>query len=443
MAGIFKAYDVRGIYGDTVDEEIAFKIGRAFGQIIGEGTVAIGRDMRLSAPAISKAVAEGIAEAGLDVVDIGLCTTPMNYFAVGHYGYNGAVMITASHNPPQYIGAKFCRANAVPVSYETGINEIEEIVTSGSFSSASKKGSIMTKDIRPDYHTFIQQFITEIEPLKLVIDTGHGMAAVAVPLVTEGLPLTITKLFFNLDGNFPDHEPDPLKEKNLRDVVNTIKKEGADLGVAFDGDADRIRFVDEKGGIVATDIITALIAVDILKKSGKNDAIVYDLRSSWVVPEEIEKAGGRPIECRVGHSYIKAKMREVGAVFGGELAGHYYYKEKFTADSSDLTLIKVLEIMTREKKPFSEILRPFLKYWKTDEINFEVSDKEGKMKELAEIFCDGKVSHLDGVSVEYDDWWFNVRPSNTEPLLRLNLEAKTEKRRDECLAKLEKILTEK
>ncbi|GAG47589.1 unnamed protein product, partial [marine sediment metagenome] len=238
-----------------------------------------GRDARLSAPAISKAVAEGIAEAGLDVVDIGRCTTPMNYFAVGYYGYEGAVMITASHNPPQYIGAKFCRANAVPMSYETGINEIEIIVSSGDFKAAGKKGTISSRDITDNYKNFIRQFITKIEPLKLVIDTGHGMAAIAIPLVTEGLPLSITKLYFNLDGNFPDHEPNPLKEENLRDLIKKVDEEHADLGVAFDGDADRIRFIDEKGGIVPTDIVTAIIAVDTLRKAGKEEAIVYDLRS--------------------------------------------------------------------------------------------------------------------------------------------------------------------
>lgn len=440
MAGIFKAYDIRGIYGDTIDEETAFKIGRAFGQIIEKGTIVIGRDTRLSAPSISKAVAEGITEAGLDVVDTGLCSTPMNYFAVGFYGYDGAVMITASHNPPEYIGAKFCRADAVPMSYETGINEIERIVTSGDFADARKKGAISTRDINEDYQKFIQQFVTEIKSLKVVIDPGHGMGSLAVSLATEGLPLSIDKLYFNLDGNFPDHEPDPLKEENIKDLMKKVKENGADLGVAFDGDADRIRFVDEKGDPVPTDIVTALVAVDTLKRDGKQEAIVYDLRSSWIVPEEIERAGGVPVKCRVGHSYIKAKMREVDAVFGGELAGHYYYKETFTADSSDLTLLRVLEIMTKEGKPLSEILRPFLKYWKIKETNFEVSDKEGKMKELAGIFSDGKVTHIDGVSVDYEDWWFNVRPSNTEPLLRLNLEARTKERMDECLAKLEKIL---
>ena len=280
MAGVFKAYDIRGVYGKTIDEELAFKIGRAFGQIIGKGTIVIGRDTRLSAPSISKAVAEGIMEAGLDVIDTGLCSTPMNYFAVGFYGYDGAVMITASHNPPEYIGAKFCRAGAVPMSYETGINEIERIVTSGDFADARKKGAISIRDINEDYQKFIQQFVTEIKPFKVVIDPGHGMGALAVSLATEGLPLSIDKLYFNLDGNFPDHEPDPLKEENLKDLVKKVKETGADLGVAFDGDADRIRFVDEKGDPVPTDIVTALVAVDTLKRDGKKEAIVNDLRSS-------------------------------------------------------------------------------------------------------------------------------------------------------------------
>lgn len=425
MAGIFKAYDIRGVYPDEINEDDARKIGVAFASFLKAKSVVSGRDMRTSAPSVQKAFIEGVNSTGCDVLDIGMTSTPMNYFAIGYYERDGGAQTTASHNPGKYIGFKVSREKAIPLSYETGIGEIEKIVKSGKLPPPAKqKGKVERKNILPDYKKHILSFANHIRPLKIAVDTGNGAVGAYFSEVFGNLPLEIIPLYFEPDGTFPNHEANPLKLENMIDLQNAVRKNGADLGVAFDGDGDRSAYVDEKGDIITSDMITALLAREILAKE-PGAGILYDLRSSWVVKEEIEKGGGVPYEDRVGHAYMKATMRKHGCALGGELSGHYYFRDNYYADSGEIALVKLLNVITAEKKPLSEIVKPLKRYHATGEINFEVEDKDGKMKELEAAFKDGEISHLDGISVKYQDWWFNVRKSNTEPVLRLNLEAKT------------------
>lgn len=425
MAGIYKAYDIRGIYPTELNEDTARKIGMAMPPVLRAKNIVSGRDMRLSAPSIQNAFIEGATSVGCDILDIGMVSTPMNYFAIGFYKRDGGAQATASHNPGKYIGFKVSREQAIPLSYETGIGDIEKIVTSGKFPPPAKKpGKVEKKNILADYKKHILSFANKIRPMKIVVDTGNGAVGAYFMDVFGDLPLEIIPLFFEPDGTFPNHEANPLKLENMRDLQRAVREHKADLGVAFDGDGDRSACVDENGAIITSDMITALLAREILLKE-KGAGILYDLRSSWVVKEEIEKYGGVPYIDRVGHAYMKATMRKHGCALGGELSGHYYWRDNYYADSGEIALVKILNVMSAEKKPLSELIRPLHRYFATGEINFEVADKDGKMKELEQIFRDGKISHLDGVSVEYKDWWFNVRKSNTEPVLRLNLEAKT------------------
>ncbi|RKY26217.1 MAG: phosphomannomutase/phosphoglucomutase [Planctomycetota bacterium] len=424
MAGIFKAYDIRGVYPDELDEDIARKIGIALATFLKAKNLVVGRDMRTSAPAIQKAFMEGVTSTGCNVIDSGMGTTPMNYFAIGYYERDGGAQTTASHNPAQYIGFKVSREKAIPLSYETGIGEIEKLVGSGIAAPSGGAGKVEQRDILPDYKKHVLSFADDIKPLKVAVDTGNGVVGAFFNEVFGDLPLEIIPLYFEPDGTFPNHEANPLKAENMIDLQNAVREHGADLGVAFDGDGDRSMYVDEKGDIISSDLITALLAREILAKE-PGAGILYDLRSSWVVKEEIEKGGGVPYEDRVGHAYMKATMRRHGCAVGGELSGHYYFRDNYYADSGMIALVKILNVLSAEDKPFSEIIKPLKRYHATGEINFEVEDKDGKMKELERIFSDGEISHLDGISVKYADWWFNVRKSNTEPVLRLNLEAKT------------------
>jgi len=424
MAGIFKAYDIRGVYPDELDEDIARKIGIALATFLKAKNLVVGRDMRTSAPAIQKAFMEGVTSTGCNVIDSGMGTTPMNYFAIGYYERDGGAQTTASHNPAQYIGFKVSREKAIPLSYETGIGEIEKLVGSGIAAPSGGAGKVEQRDILPDYKKHVLSFADDVKPLKVAVDTGNGVVGAFFNEVFGDLPLEIIPLYFEPDGTFPNHEANPLKAENMIDLQNAVREHGADLGVAFDGDGDRSMYVDEKGDIISSDLITALLAREILAKE-PGAGILYDLRSSWVVKEEIEKGGGVPYEDRVGHAYMKATMRRHGCAVGGELSGHYYFRDNYYADSGMIALVKILNVLSAEDKPFSEIIKPLKRYHATGEINFEVEDKDGKMKELERIFSDGEISHLDGISVKYADWWFNVRKSNTEPVLRLNLEAKT------------------
>ncbi|MFH1287740.1 MAG: phosphomannomutase/phosphoglucomutase [bacterium] len=454
MESIFKAYDIRGIYPSEINEENAYKIGQAFIQFLGKKEIVVGYDMRLSAHVLFDALSKGIVDAGGTVIDIGMVLTPMVSFAVGRYGFGGGIMITASHNPKQYNGFKLCRECAIPINYDTGIQELKKMVEKSENVIPSKaghpispfgkgglkgdfQGKIIKKNIMDDYINFITSFAKDIKPFKIAIDAGNGMAGVTIPLIFEKIPGKVFPLYFEPDGSFPNHEANPLKAENKKDLQNEVIKRGADLGVAYDGDADRAAFVDNKGELISNDLITALLAGEVLKKN-PGAGILYDIRSSWAVKEEIEKYGGRPIISRVGHAFMKQKLREEDGVFGGELSGHYYFKDAYFTDNAELVMIFLLNLMSANPdKTLSELLKPIRRYFQSGEINSEVLDKDAKIAELKQIYSNGRISEIDGVSVEYPTWWFNVRKSNTEPILRLNVESKTEtemiKYRDELL----------
>lgn len=439
MGSIFKAYDIRGIYGESLDADLAKKIGKAFVTFLKCRTVVVGRDMRPHSEPLFRALAEGITELGADVIDLGLVSTPMSYYANGKLGADASIMITASHNPGEWNGFKLCRANAVPISGATGIKDIERIVLDGSFApAAAKRSSVSTFDPVPGYVAHIRQFVDMPRPLRVIIDYANGMG-ISEGAVLRGLPgLHITPMFDTLDGTFPNHEANPLHDETWDALRKAMRSGSYDLGLYFDGDADRCGFMDETGEVVTSDMVTALVAETILKKQ-KGAAIYYDLRSSWAVKEVIEENGGRPFMSRVGHAFIKQQMRETDAVFAGELSGHYYFKENYFTESSSLAAICVANLISQTGKSFSDLIRPIKRYVASGEINSEVHNPKAAMDRLRAAYgSKGRVFELDGFSVEFDDWWFNVRMSNTEPLVRLNLEAKTAatmtRHRDEVLA---------
>ena len=430
MAGIFKAYDVRGIYPEEIDEATAEAVGVAFPDILDKGgrtaPIVVGRDMRQHSEPLQTALIKGIRSRGVDVVDIGLVTTPMNYFAVGHLGASGGIQVTASHNPPRYNGFKFSLENARPVSGDNGIPRLEGLVEAPPQRAGSENGELRSTDISGAYSQHLLGFLEELPTarrLKIVVDAANGMGCIYRSLLEQtGVDLDL--LYFDLDGSFPNHEANPLKLENLADLCSRVRETGADLGVAFDGDADRAAFVDEKGEPIGSDLATALIAGELLaREPGK--AVIYDLRSSRAVAEYIAECGGIPVRERVGHSFIKATLRKHEGIFGGELAGHYYFRDNFNADCALMAVFEVLNLLRRRGLAMSKIVAPLLRYAKTPEINFEVEDKSGAITELSERFADGRIDYVDGITVEYPDWWFNVRPSNTEPLLRLVAEATT------------------
>jgi phosphomannomutase len=437
---VFKAYDIRGIYPSELDEEGAYAIGRAYVEHFKPKRIAVGHDMRLSSPAMSAATIRGAVDAGAQVFELGLVGTEMVYFAVGDLDLDGGIAVTASHNPKDYTGMKIVRRGALPVGGESGLLEIRDGAIKG-FGDPTAPGSVEQVDIWPAFVDRVLSFVDveEIAPLKVVIDAANGMAGVMLPPVLERLPQVETvRYFFEPDGTFPNHEPNPLLPENREFIIERTTAEAADFGVAFDGDADRCFFVDDGGEFVPGDFVTALFAESILEKE-PGAKIIYDVRASWAVPDTIKGAGGIPLINRVGHAYIKLRMREEGAVFGGEVSGHYYFRDFYQADSGVIPLLLMLELVSKRGKKLSEILRPFKeRYFITGELNTPVPDVDLKLKELQERFApEGEVSHLDGVSIEAEDWHFNVRPSNTEPLLRLNLEArskqKMEQKRDEVL----------
>ncbi|MFP3940415.1 MAG: phosphomannomutase/phosphoglucomutase, partial [Thermoanaerobaculia bacterium] len=430
MAGIFKAYDIRGLYPDELDESTAQAIGRAYRAILDEegdgGEVVVSRDMRSHSVPLQRALAEGLRRSGLDVVDIGLATTPMNYFAVGHLGAAGGIQVTASHNPARYNGFKLSRREARPVSGTHGIPTLEEKVTTGDLPEADSPGEARSADVFEEYQRHVLSHLRRPEGarrLKVAVDCANGMGALYRPIL-EAAGIELVPLYFELDGTFPNHEANPLKMENLVDVCRAVREAGADLGVAFDGDADRAAFIDEQGEPVGSDLVTALIAGELLQRS-PGGAVIYDLRSSRAVAEHIEASGGVPVRERVGHSFMKATLREKQGVFGGELAGHFYFPQNYYADSAILAVLEMLNLLWKEDRPLSAIAEPLLRYPKTPETNFEVEDKEGMIRRLAERYADAEIDYLDGITVWYPTWWANVRPSNTEPLLRLVLEADT------------------
>ena len=440
---VFKAYDVRGVHPDELDEEGAYAIGRAYAERFSPRSIAVGRDMRLTSPSMAAALIEGAADGGADVLDLGLVGTEMVYFAVGELGLDGGVCVTASHNPKQYSGMKIVRAGALPVGGESGLFEIRdralELVVQKHELGSVRRGSVRAHDVWDAFVEKVLSFVDldAIRPLRVVVDAANGMAGAMLPPVLERLPIDAVPCHFEPDGSFPNHEPNPLLPENREFIVRKTREEGADLGVAYDGDADRCFFVDDTGEFVPGDFVTALLAESILAKEG-GGKVIYDVRASWAVPRAIEAAGGTALVNRVGHAFIKHRMREEGAVFGGEVSAHYYFRDFSQADSGVVPFLLLLELVSRRGVKLSEILRPYReRYFLTGEINTPVADVDAKLRELEERYADGHVAHLDGVSVDYDDWHFNVRPSNTEPLLRLNLEAlsleRMEEKRDEVL----------
>jgi phosphomannomutase len=436
---VFKAYDVRGIYPSELDEDGAYAIGRAYVEEFEPRRIAVGHDMRLSSPSMTEALVRGASEAGADVARLGLVGTEMVYFAVGELALDGGIAVTASHNPKEYTGMKIVRRGALPVGGDSGLLDIRGRAMSGARHETGAPGTVSDVDIWPQFVERVLSFVDvdAVKPLRVVIDAANGMAGAMLPRVLERLPIDAVRCYFEPDGSFPNHEPNPLLPENREFIVQKVTSENADLGVAFDGDADRCFFVDDTGEFVPGDFVTALLAESILRKEPAAK-ILYDVRASWAVPETIRAAGGEPLVNRVGHAFFKHRMREEGAVFGGEVSGHYYFRDFSQADSGVVPFLLMLELVSKRGK-LSEILSAYRKrYFITGELNTPVSDVALKLQELKERFgSEGAVSHLDGLSVDADDWHMNVRPSNTEPLLRLNLEALSpelmERKRDEVL----------
>jgi phosphomannomutase len=440
-AKVFKAYDVRGIYPDELDEEGAYAIGRAYAEHFEPRKIAVGWDMRVSSRAMAAAAMRGAADTGVDVLELGLVGTEMLYFAVGDLGLDGGVEVTASHNPKEYTGMKIVRRGALPVGGESGLLEIRDRALAGvDRPEGLSPGHVQPYDVWPAFVERVLSFVdvAAIRPLRVVIDAANGMAGAMLPPVLERLPVDAVRCYFEPDGTFPNHEPNPLLPENREFIVRKTLEERADLGVAFDGDADRCFFVDDTGEFVPGDFVTALLAESILEKE-PGAKVIYDLRASWAVPETVRRAGGVPLVNRVGHAFIKHRMRQEDAAFAGEVSGHYYFRGFSQADSGVVPFLLVLELISRKGQKLSEILRPYReRYFITGELNTPVADVALKLQELKERFAsEGEVSHLDGISVDADDWHMNVRPSNTEPLLRLNLEARSpelmERKRDEVL----------
>ena len=450
---IFKAYDIRGTYPDQVDEDDAWKIGCAAARFLpsllrgfdrgqaNSRSLCIGRDMRTHSPAVAQALIRGIRSMGTDVIDVGMIDTPQLYFAINHFGTCGGIQVTASHNPAKYNGFKISGLAAKPIGADTGLKDIEHIALALLHTKGNLTGSVRQCDLPEEYKRHVLKFLRpKTKKMKIAIDASNGMAGKMVPLIFDGLPVKIIEINFEHTGKFK-HEPNPMIEKNLRSVKSAVKKNKCDLGFCFDGDADRLMTVDEKGNTISCDQMTALLAPYFLEKEPKS-TIVYDLRSSRVVAEEIIKHGGTPRRERVGHSFIKKALRDSRAVFGGELSGHFYYRDNYYADSGMITLVHMINLVSGAEAPLSELIAPLKRYHNSGEMNFEVEDKQARMDEFARRYSDGQIDHLDGVTVGYKDWWFNCRPSNTEPLLRLNIEAKTKELLEEKLAEMTQQLGE-
>jgi phosphomannomutase len=446
-AGIFKAYDIRGIHGSEMDEETAYLIGRAFARVLGDLRgkqpadlrVGLGRDMRLTAPQMSRRLRDGLVDEGCTVLDAGMVATEMLYFLVGSRELDGGAMVTASHNPKAYTGVKLVREEALAFSGDAGIGEVRATIEAG-MPDPPGGGTVEAVDVYDGFQALALATIdaSAVKPLKVVVDGGNGMAGPMVGPLLERLGLDLETLYWVPDGEFPDHEPNPLLEENRKLIVDRVLAAGADLGIAWDGDADRCFFIDDRGEFVDGDFLTALLAVQVLRRN-PGATILYDPRASRAVPDTVRANGGSPELSRVGHAFFKQAMREHGGAFGGEVSGHYYFRDFWCADSGTLPALIVLELLSREGRSLSELVGELRRrYFISGEINSEVADQEAKMAEIAERYGDGEITHLDGVSVDYPAWHFNVRPSNTEPLLRLNLESLVsredmEEKRDEVL----------
>ncbi|OHB73052.1 MAG: hypothetical protein A2Z25_06735 [Planctomycetes bacterium RBG_16_55_9] len=444
---IFKAYDIRGVYPDQINEQDAWKIGCATAQFLraqartesqrsaGVRPLCVGRDMRTHSERIARALTEGMTAGEADVIDIGMIDTPQMYFAINHLSACGGVQVTASHNPAQYNGFKVSGLNARPIGGDTGLKDIERIAMALPDAKGKPIGSVEQRNLTAEYKKHVLKFLRpDMRKLRIAVDASNGMAGKAVPEIFHGLPIEIIELNFEHTGTF-HHEPNPLVEENLAQVKAAVKNEGCNFGFCFDGDADRLMMVDEKSQTVACDLMTALMAPYFLKNE-PGATVVYDLRSSRVVAEEITRHGGTPRRERVGHAFMKKALRDSDAIFGGELSGHFYYRDNFYADSGIITLVHILNIVSEADVPISELIEPLRRYYQSGELNFEVEDKQAKMEELAKKYSDGRIDYLDGVTIVYDDWWLNCRPSNTEPLLRLNVEANVKALLEEKLSEI-------
>jgi phosphomannomutase len=445
---IFKAYDVRGLYGDEIDGDVAYDVGRAFVRVLAEMAgksdlrVGLGRDMRLTAPELAARYRDGMIAEGAHVLDAGMVGTEMLYWLVGSHELDGGLMCTASHNPKAYTGAKLVERGAVALSGDSGIGEIRQAVEAGlgDVGGRAQSGSAEDVEIYADFQRDALKFIdpAKVKPLKVVVDGGNGMAGPMVGPLLERLGLDLVTTYWKPDGEFPDHEPNPLLEENRRFIIDKVRSEGADLGIAWDGDADRCFFIDDTGAFVDGDFMTALLAESVLEKQPGAD-ILYDVRASRAVPDLVAKLGGTAHVNRVGHAFFKRRMRDEGGAFGGEVSGHYYFRDFYNADSGTIPALLILELLSTHDAKLSELLQPLrANYFISGEINSEVADTDAKIAELEERYQDGEITRLDGISIDYEDWHFNVRPSNTEPLLRLNLESLVsqhdmERRRDEVL----------
>ena len=431
LDSIFKAYDIRGVVPDQLDADLARSVGAAFAKFTGAPRILVGRDMRPSGVELTEAFADGVTSQGVDVVDLGLISTDLAYYAAGSLDAPAA-MFTASHNPAKYNGIKLCLAGAKPVGQDTGLADIKEMVEAGDLPPADSKGAVSEQNLLEKFADHVRSFVDvdSLRPLKVVADTANGMGGLVAPVVFEGLPYELEVMFGELDGTFPNHPPDPINPDNLKALQARVLEAGADVGLAFDGDADRVFLIDEKAEPMSGSTTTAFVAKSILEKAkqaGKSDlAIIYNLICSKSVPEIIEENGGRPIRTRVGHSFIKSVMAETDAVFGGEHSGHYYFRDNYRADSGLIATMVVLEELSRVPEPLSELRKPLERYAASGEVNVEVSDPPGTVERVSEAYADAEQERIDGLTVDLGDWWFNLRPSNTEPLLRLNLEAADE-----------------
>lgn len=436
--GIFKAYDIRGTYPDQLSDQSAYLIGKALAGLLQVGSIAVGRDMRVSSDALFTALARGLTESGVDVIDLGRCSTDGLYFAVGKFDYPAGVMITASHNPKEYNGFKICRAKAEPLSFDDGLRPMRDAINAGALpQGGSRTGSISRRDIAADYAAHCLSFITigDIRRYKIVIDAGNGMAGTTLPPVLAQLPISVTPLYFEPDGTFPNHPASPIEPENLIDLQRAIAETGADFGVAFDGDADRMFLVDGNGKPLGGDIVTALVARSLLQRH-PGDTVLYNLICSRAVPQLISRMGGSPLRTRVGHALIKPLMKERQAIFGGEHSGHFYFRDFWFADSGMIAFLVCLELISQENRPLHELVAQIDPYVRSGEINSRVVSIPDKLSQIRSTYADAEIDTLDGLTVSYPDWWFNLRGSNTEPLLRLNVEADSQTLLDQKVKQL-------
>jgi phosphomannomutase len=439
--GIFKSYDIRGIYNREWDKDLAYRIGFFLPALLETKRILVGRDARESSGEIFEALSRGMRDAGCNVTDIGLCSTPSVYFATAHFDFGGSVMITASHNPPEYNGLKISRAQAIPVGYDTGLNRLEQVVR-GELSPVSAPGKLDTLDIRQAYLEHLEPYIEAVREIKAVIDCSDGMASVFIHDVMRNLQGEIITMYDQPDGSFPHHPPNPLIEANLADVKKRTLAEKADLGICFDGDGDRVMFVDEAGRFISPDLIIALLGLHFFRQSGEDhsgEVVTYDVRTSRSVVEYVEALGGKPVICKVGHSHAKKLLRDRNGIYGGELAGHYYFRDNYFCDSGMISALLVLAILSRERRSFSELIREIVKYHYSGEINFKTEAKDHIIDALLSEYGDrpgATLTDIDGIRLDFPDWWFNLRKSNTEPYLRLVVEANSARALTERIAEL-------